>query len=595
VTEALLILTPLLPLGIAAAVAARIVWSESPPGASAGPQGGWAAPLGALPALLLALHPGPVPDLHLSWMLLGTYLGLDHVGRVFLVLTAVLWMLAGLFARAYMSGDSRRARYDTFFLLTMSGNFTVVIAQDLATFYAGFATVTFAAYGLVVHAGSEAARRAGRVYIVLALAGEAALLSGLFLVAVAAGGGLGLDGVPAAVAHAPFRDTVVALLLVGFGVKAGVLLLHVWLPLAHPVAPTPASAVLSGAIIKAGVLGWLRFLPLGEAALPTAGTAVIAAGLLAAFAAAAVGITQRDAKTALAYSSVSQMGLLTVAVGVGLAHPDAWPLASGALLVSALHHAMAKGALFLATGIGAPSEPAPWVRHSFAIGVGIPMAALAGAPWTSGALAKAMLKEAADLAPGRWPQVLDLGLPLAAVGTTVLMARFAVLVWRAGDHSRGAARSTGLWVPWLASVLASGGLVVAASGPLGLTADARQVTFADTLWPIGVGVAVSALLALAEARSRALPVVPAGDVLVWYAAALDWSSRSAPRALAEVRCLITAAMRGPWERVVEFGRVRMYWLRAMTTPASLAAAGTAWLLATVVILAALWFGASRVW
>ena len=64
------------------------------------------------------------------------------------------------------------------------------------------------------------------------------------------------------------------LLVIGFGIKLGVVPLHFWLPLAHPVAPTPASAVLSGAMIKAGLLGWMRFLPLGEVAMPKWGAPV---------------------------------------------------------------------------------------------------------------------------------------------------------------------------------------------------------------------------------------------------------------------------------------------------------------------------------
>jgi formate hydrogenlyase subunit 3/multisubunit Na+/H+ antiporter MnhD subunit len=121
---------------------------------------------------------------------------------------------------------------------------------------------------------------------------------------------------------------------------AGVYALHVWLPLAHPVAPTPASAVLSGAMIKAGLLGWLRFLPLGEAATPGWGNVCTIAGLAAAFDGVLVGCTQDNAKTVLAYSSISQMGFMTMAVGVGLTVPAVWTQALTATALYALHHAM---------------------------------------------------------------------------------------------------------------------------------------------------------------------------------------------------------------------------------------------------------------
>jgi formate hydrogenlyase subunit 3/multisubunit Na+/H+ antiporter MnhD subunit len=99
------------------------------------------------------------------------------------------------------------------------------------------------------------------------VAGETLLLAGLLL-AVAEATGLGCRGGRRRRRLAPQRDLIVGLLVAGFGIKAGVLGLHVWLPLAHPAAPFAASAVLSGAMIKAGLVGWLRLLPLGEVALP---------------------------------------------------------------------------------------------------------------------------------------------------------------------------------------------------------------------------------------------------------------------------------------------------------------------------------------
>ena len=105
----------------------------------------------------------------------------------------------------------------------------------------------------------------------------------------------------------PQRDLILALLIAGLGMKAGLVPFHFWMPLAYSAAPTPASAVLSGAVVKASILGMIRFLPL-ETALPDWGTALAAAGLFAALYGVVIGITQRDPKVVLAYSSVSQMG-----------------------------------------------------------------------------------------------------------------------------------------------------------------------------------------------------------------------------------------------------------------------------------------------
>lgn len=122
------------------------------------------------------------------------------------------------------------------------------------------------AYGVIVQAGSAPTLRAGKVCVVMALLGEALLICELLL-ATAAAGGMDLRQRPAVVAASPLRNLIIALVLAGFGVKAGALPLHMCLPQAHLVAPAPVSAVLSGGMIKTGVLGWVRFPPLGTALL----------------------------------------------------------------------------------------------------------------------------------------------------------------------------------------------------------------------------------------------------------------------------------------------------------------------------------------
>jgi L-aminopeptidase/D-esterase-like protein len=135
------------------------------------------------------------------------------------------------------------------------------------------------------------------------------------------GQSLAISDAVAALPDSPMRDVTILLLLLGFGLKAGLVPLHVWLPLAHPAAPMPASAVLSGAIIKAGIIGLVRFLPF-EAGAPGWGIALGALGLFGAFYAVAFGVLQRNPKTILAYSSVSQMGVVMAALGFGLAAGD---------------------------------------------------------------------------------------------------------------------------------------------------------------------------------------------------------------------------------------------------------------------------------
>ena len=145
------------------------------------------AALAPLPALLLALGAPTGLALDLPWLLLGSHFELDQTGRLFLGFTALVWLLAGWYARGYLRHDPRRHVFQGFFLATQTGNLGLCLAGDAASFYLLFALMTFAAYGLVIHSGSLEARRAGRVYIVMAVLGEAALVAGMLLATQAAG------------------------------------------------------------------------------------------------------------------------------------------------------------------------------------------------------------------------------------------------------------------------------------------------------------------------------------------------------------------------------------------------------------------------
>lgn len=460
------------------------------------------APWAALPGLALALTAYDTYRIDIPWLMLGSRFGLDETGRIFLFFTALLWLAAGFYARSYLAKDPRQHIFTAFFLITLSGNLGLCLAQDAISFYFTFAIMTFAAYGLVVHEGDTGARRAGRVYLIMAVLGEALLIAGLMLLAGAAQTHFLPEITRAAAIKMP--DFAYVMLFLGFGVKAGVPFLHMWLPLAHPVAPTPGSAVLSGAIIKAGLLGWLRFLPLGEAALPALGTVMLSMGLFAVFFGVVVGLAQRQPKTLLAYSSISQMGFMTLAVGAGLLIPQFWPVLLPAICLYALHHGLAKGALFLGVGVAQRFDRNGWIIA----GLLLPALALAGAPLTSGALAKTELKAALMSLPSPWQELLTLTLPLAAVGTGLLMARFLLLT----PHGSNQNDSVSLLPSWLAVLItvvslawtqADGAAIAATLSRQGLTSAALPVLAA-------------ALVAYAAWRlGRHSLDIPPGDMLVW--------------------------------------------------------------------------------
>ena len=470
-------------------------------------------PWAALPALLLALGGEIGATVRIDWFLLGSVLELTAINRVFLGFTALLWLGAGLYMRGYLAGDPRGGGFRILWLATMSGNFGLILSQDVASFYAAFALMTFSAYGLVIHNRDAEALSAGRVYLAMALVGEALIIAGLMLAASRSAAPLLplLSDLPGAIAVSEWRDLTVACLLFGFGIKAGLPLLHMWLPLAHPVAPVPASAVLSGAMIKAGLLGWLSTLPLGLVALPQWGTTMIVLGLVAAFAGAGIGIQQHKAKTVLAYSSISQMGLITVGVGAGLHHPAAWPLLAPAIALYALHHGLAKGALFLGVGLTAHRHGAH--RRWLWLALALPGVALAG-PMLSGAVAKLALKGAieADTLPGMarlpdWWAWLPLALSLAAVGTTLLVARYLWLL--AHDRNTHTAHRDQWW-GWGLVLAASavGVLLIPGSDALHILST-HAYKLPELLWPALLGIA---LAMAAMNKLRPLPI-PAGDVL----------------------------------------------------------------------------------
>jgi formate hydrogenlyase subunit 3/multisubunit Na+/H+ antiporter MnhD subunit len=433
-------------------------------------------------------------------------LALDLPGAMLLGAAALLWIVAGAYASAYLRGDANAGGFAEWWLLTLTGNIGVFIAADLVTFYLTFSIVSLAAWGLIVHDGTPSGRRAGIVYVALAVLGEAFLLMAfVFLASASASGRLSIRDALSALPTSPWRDATLVLLILGFGMKIGLVPGHVWMPLAYTAAPVPAAAVLSGAAVKAGVIGFIRFLPLGGP-MPEWGVVLALAGISSAFYGVLVGITQPNPKTVLAYSSVSQMGLLAAALGMGLAAGDIG--AAPGLSFAAAQHILAKGALFLAIGVSVTAGPRLWpvLAPAAVLALG-----LGGLPLTGGMLAKLALK--AQLGEG----VAATLATFSAAGSTVLMLHF--LRRLAQTTPRGPAPAA-LTRPWLIMALAAFAVpwllypVVRREGLLAALAPA--VLWAGS-WPVLAG----GVLAVGLWRwGNRLPRVPEGDVVVAGEAAM---------------------------------------------------------------------------
>jgi len=464
--------------------------------------------LAPAPALVAALLASAGATLVLPEPPFRMTLALDVPGAMLLGVAALLWIVAGAYASTYLRDDPNAGRFAEWWLLTLTGNLGVFIAADLVSFYLTFSVVSLAAYGLIVHDGMPASRRAGIIYVALAVLGEAFLLMAfVFMAQATPNGSLLIRDAVAALPVSPWRAAALALLILGFGLKIGLAPAHVWMPLAYTAAPIPAAAVLSGAAVKAGVIGFIRFLPLGTA-MPGWGEALAAAGIFSAFYGVLVGITQENPKTILAYSSVSQMGLVAAALGMGLAAGDSG--AGWGASFSAAHHVLVKGALFLAIGVSAAAGPRLWPM--------LPAAVLAlglgGLPFSGGMLAKLAVK--AQLGDG----IVGTLTTLSAVGSTLLMLNFLRRLVQTTPRDPATAEPTGLVRPWLIMAFAAVAVpwvLYPASGSGTLLDVLAPETLWAALWPVLIG----GVLAVGLWRwGHRLPRVPEGDVVVVGEAAI---------------------------------------------------------------------------
>jgi formate hydrogenlyase subunit 3/multisubunit Na+/H+ antiporter MnhD subunit len=430
-----------------------------------------------------------------DWLLFGFSLRVDEVTAAFVVLLGLAWSLAGW--QAMRDIDHHQRAFWIGWLLCLSGMTLATFSANLVGFYLGYVVLSLSAWLMIVQARSDEAWRAARVYLVMALLGEAAILAAV-LVLAGHYGNFEL-GVVAAGETEDFQLIARWLLLAGFGIKLGIIPLHMWLPLAHPAAPVPASAILSGVIVKAGLLGWLRLVPQTGLEAATTGQILLALGLVTAFSGVLLGLPQQRLKTVLAYSTISQMGLVLTAFSLLflVTEPRFGMLSMIGLLV--LHHGLNKSALFLACGND------PGASRLRLLLFALPALALAAAPLSTGFLTKYWLKQGVDDMEGA-----SLVYHLLTLSSTMT----AMLMWKAWQLARASDRRTGpvhpAWptlvvlaalVPWAWAVLA------------GLAYLPGLAALWDGIWPL----LLAAALVTVHARwLHFRPNVPEGDAVVLF-------------------------------------------------------------------------------
>ena len=438
-----------------------------------------------VPALFASVLAAGGPGITFWRGLVPVTLMLDTPGAILLGVSSLLWIAGAVYAAQAWRSSPAGWQFAICWLLTLAGSVGVFVTADLASFFLAYTLVSLPAYGLIVQEDTPPARRAGVVYMAYAILGETILLMAFaFLAAATPAGSLSIHDTVAALAGSPWRGAAVALLILGFGMKIALVPLHVWMPLTYRAAPIPAAAVLSGAGVKAGVIGLIRFLPLSTP-LPDAGTTLAAVGLLGAFYGVALGVTKEHPKAVLAYSSISQMGVIAAILGMGLAAGDAG--AGIPVAFYAAHHVLAKGALFLAVGAAVAARAR---GRTLVLGSALIVAlGLGGLPLTGGALAKLGAK--ATLGTGA---VGTLG-NLSAAGTTLLMLHFARRL-RAEPSSEVTAPEPSWPMGSYLTLAAASVLIPWALYPLATGASRASVFALDALWASLWPVLLGALLAV---------------------------------------------------------------------------------------------------
>lgn len=277
----------------------------------------------------------------------------DAVAALFVTVVSIVWLLVGFYAFPYMSHEGEEKRYFGFYLVVYGVLMGLNFSGNLVTLYLFYELMTVTSMPMVLHNGSRESIMAALKYLFYSMCGAYMALFGIFVLnkycdtlAFVEGGSLNM-------ALAQGNETIILIavmaMLLGFGVKAGMLPLHAWLPAAHPVAPAPASAVLSSIIVKGGVLAIVRVVYYVVGADFIRGTWVqyawIILSLLTVFMGSMLAYRESVFKKRLAYSTVSQVSYILFGLAV------LTPAGMTGALLHVVFHAFIKCALFLTAGI----------------------------------------------------------------------------------------------------------------------------------------------------------------------------------------------------------------------------------------------------
>ncbi len=264
----------------------------------------------------------------------GINISIGMMSYILALLTSFIWLMVAIYAPTYMNKEQHRTRFYLFLMLTYGFILGTVMSGCIFTTFLFFEAMTFSSYMLVVHCETKECIEAGNSYIYMGIMGGLCILLGMVLLF------FNIETLEYTNLASEMQTLggleyfIMALFIIGFGVKAGLFPLHVWLPKAHPIAPTPASALLSGIMVKIGAYGILRtttsfFFPEPSQVIDgfsdsiwvsaqTLGAVIIWFGIITMGFGVFMALQQGNMKKMLAYHSVSQMGYIIMGIGVAV-------------------------------------------------------------------------------------------------------------------------------------------------------------------------------------------------------------------------------------------------------------------------------------
>ena len=343
---------------------------------------------------------------------LGTGLSFEVNGfkAAYAVITALMWAGTTLFAPEYFRHEKEGLeRYWMFILLTLGATEGVMLSGDLMTTFIFFEILSFTSFTWVIHEQTKEAVKAGYTYLFIAVFGGLVLFMGLALLYYETGT-LSYADLKAAVDACPDRGMILAAgicVLLGFGAKAGMFPLHVWLPKAHPVAPSPASALLSGILTKVGIYGILMITLHALVEDYVFGSIILIAGMITMLLGAVLGVFSVNLKRTLACSSMSQIGFILTGVGMlillsAAGSEEGYAIALPGLLLHMVNHSIIKLTLFMCAGVVVMNlhklnldEIRGWGRKKNKLKIAFALGALgiSGVPLMNGYMSKTLLHE----------------------------------------------------------------------------------------------------------------------------------------------------------------------------------------------------------